>query len=65
MAAYNRIYTFLQENGVVVYNTKLHWENVFMNNKQGIVTLITQYEPMWLLHGSMLKDKVFSNNPHS
>jgi len=65
MAAYNRIYTFHQEDSVATYNTKLRWENVLMNNKQGIVTLITQYELMWLLHWSMLKDKVFSNNPHT
>jgi len=65
MAAYNRIYTFHQEDGVATYTTKLRWENVLMNNKQGIVTLITQYELMWLLHWSMLKDKVFSNKPHT
>lgn len=65
MDAYNRKYTFLQEVSVVAYTTKFHWENVLLNHKQGIVTLITRYEPMWLLHGSMLKDSVFSNNPHT
>jgi len=65
MSACNRIYTFLQEESVAAYTTKFRWENVLLNHEQGIVTLITQYKPMWLLPGSMLNDKVFSNNTHT